>query len=259
MGGIDVVLDDGSHIGRHQRTSFDVLFPLLQDGGHYIIEDMHTAYWPVFEGGLKRKGTADEFLKDKLDEIHKHYIYSGLNNAQSMSDIESIQFSIRLQLSIKESSFQDFWSRFHQEETRRTFRHLATMASKTIIVGASYIRFVIALLFWMDNPPYHRLASHRQEVVPRVSAERFEEARHLMTKRFRETSKLFLEKVFLVNYRLLKANCRGLGHFRTLAPRAKKRGEETPPILRNMYPSDIVVAPKSNALTSETKKFAPTK
>jgi len=37
MKGLDVVLDDGSHIGRHQRASLDVLFPLLGEGGLYII------------------------------------------------------------------------------------------------------------------------------------------------------------------------------------------------------------------------------
>jgi hypothetical protein len=92
MGGIDVVLDDGSHIASHQRASFDVLFPLLSEGGLYIIEDMHTAYWPGFEGGLKRQGTAVEFLKDKIDDIHKHYFKTGLNSVQTMSDIDSIQF-----------------------------------------------------------------------------------------------------------------------------------------------------------------------
>lgn len=92
MNGLDVVLDDGSHVASHQRASFNVLFPLLSDGGLYIIEDMHTAYWPQFEGGRKRHGTAVEFLKDKIDEIHKHYQKNGLNNAGAMSDIESIQF-----------------------------------------------------------------------------------------------------------------------------------------------------------------------
>jgi len=57
-----------------------------------MIEDMQTAYWPLFQGGLKRKGTAVEFLKDKIDEIHKHYRNKGLNNLRSMPDIESIQF-----------------------------------------------------------------------------------------------------------------------------------------------------------------------
>jgi hypothetical protein len=92
MGGIDVVLDDGSHIARHQRVSFDVLFPLLADGGMYIIEDMHTAYWSGFEGGVRRKGTAVEFLKDKVDEIHRHYFKAGLNSLESMPEIGSIQF-----------------------------------------------------------------------------------------------------------------------------------------------------------------------
>ena len=92
MGGIDFVLDNGSHVARHQRASFDVLFPLLAEGCLYMIEDMHTAYWPEFQGALRRKGTAVEFLKDKVDEIHRHYIKDGLNNSESMSDIESIQF-----------------------------------------------------------------------------------------------------------------------------------------------------------------------
>lgn len=31
MGGVDIVVDDGSHIARHQRKSFQTLFPLLSD------------------------------------------------------------------------------------------------------------------------------------------------------------------------------------------------------------------------------------
>lgn len=65
MGGVDIVLDDGSHVASHQRVSFETLFPLLSEGGLYLIEDMHTAYWPSYEGGLGKPGTAVEFLKDK--------------------------------------------------------------------------------------------------------------------------------------------------------------------------------------------------
>ncbi len=92
MGGLDVVLDDGSHVASHQRASFNVLFPLLSEGGLYLIEDLHTSYWTYFGGGLKRRGTAVEFLKDKVDEIHRHYRTRGLNTVTSMPDIESIQF-----------------------------------------------------------------------------------------------------------------------------------------------------------------------
>jgi Methyltransferase domain len=74
MGGIDVVLDDGSHVASHQRASFATLFPLLNDGGLYIIEDLHTAYWPgPFEGGYRRSGTAIELVKSMIDDMHGWY------------------------------------------------------------------------------------------------------------------------------------------------------------------------------------------
>jgi len=44
MGGIDVVIDDGSHKSLHQKKSFEVLFPLLSDGGLYIVEDLEHSY-----------------------------------------------------------------------------------------------------------------------------------------------------------------------------------------------------------------------
>jgi hypothetical protein len=71
MGGIDIILDDGSHVGRHQWKSFRTLFPMLPEGGIYAIEDLHTAYWPgMFEGGYKRRGTGIELVKDLIDDMH---------------------------------------------------------------------------------------------------------------------------------------------------------------------------------------------
>ncbi len=49
-----IILDDGSHIARHQRASFDSLWPDLRTGGIYAIEDLYTAYWRGgFEGGYR--------------------------------------------------------------------------------------------------------------------------------------------------------------------------------------------------------------
>jgi hypothetical protein len=92
MGGIDIVLDDGSHIASHQRASFDVLFPLLSDGGLYVIEDLHTSYWPDYEGGYRRPGTGIEFLKDKIDAMHQQYFAEGANTSERLAPIASIQF-----------------------------------------------------------------------------------------------------------------------------------------------------------------------
>jgi len=66
----DVVLDDGSHIMQHIHASFSVLYPLLPRNGVYMVEDLHTAYWAEFEGGLKRKESFIETCKDLIDELN---------------------------------------------------------------------------------------------------------------------------------------------------------------------------------------------
>lgn len=48
----EIVIDDGSHVGAHQWASFEHLFPLMAPGGVYVIEDLHTSYWPDFGGGI---------------------------------------------------------------------------------------------------------------------------------------------------------------------------------------------------------------
>lgn len=74
MGGIDIVLDDGSHIAKHQRASLQILWPLLSEGGLYVIEDAHTSYWAgEYEGGYGRKGTAIDIAKSLLDDMHGWY------------------------------------------------------------------------------------------------------------------------------------------------------------------------------------------
>jgi SAM-dependent methyltransferase len=66
----DVVLDDGSHVMSHIQASFSVLYPRLPRNGVYMVEDLHTAYWSEYEGGLKRKGSFIETCKDLIDELN---------------------------------------------------------------------------------------------------------------------------------------------------------------------------------------------
>ncbi len=73
MGGVDVVLDDGSHHMPHIRASLEVLFPLLSSPGTYMIEDLHTAYWPNFGGGLGAPGNFFDDVRRMIDEMHCWY------------------------------------------------------------------------------------------------------------------------------------------------------------------------------------------
>lgn len=73
MGGLDIIIDDGSHLSKDVVESLRILYPLLADGGTYIIEDLHTSYWPNWGGGLRRQGSSMEALKDLVDALHQPY------------------------------------------------------------------------------------------------------------------------------------------------------------------------------------------
>ena len=42
--GLDFIIDDGSHYNHHILSSFEFLWPKLNDLGIYVIEDLHSAY-----------------------------------------------------------------------------------------------------------------------------------------------------------------------------------------------------------------------
>ncbi len=66
----DVVIDDGSHMPGDLWASFAFLYPLMRRDGLYLVEDLHTAYWENFGGGLRRAGTFVERAKDLIDELN---------------------------------------------------------------------------------------------------------------------------------------------------------------------------------------------
>ncbi|MCW5733908.1 MAG: hypothetical protein KIS73_07280 [Enhydrobacter sp.] len=72
MGGLDIVIDDGSHLLEDQRAALEALFPLLSENGLYVCEDLHTSYWPEFGGGYRRPGFI-ELVKDLIDQMHGWY------------------------------------------------------------------------------------------------------------------------------------------------------------------------------------------
>lgn len=92
IGAPNLILDDGSHIAEHQLISFKTLFPLLQPGGLYLIEDLHTAYWPgYYRGGYRRKGTGIELAKTLVDDMHGWYHANGCKLADKQ-EIASVRF-----------------------------------------------------------------------------------------------------------------------------------------------------------------------
>jgi hypothetical protein len=74
----DVVLDDGSHQMAHIHATFDALYPQMGKNGVYMVEDLHTAYWPDFGGGLKEPGSFIERAKSLVDQLNADHARGAL-------------------------------------------------------------------------------------------------------------------------------------------------------------------------------------
>jgi hypothetical protein len=73
-GGFDIIIDDGSHISEHVVKSFQVLFPRLRPNGIYAVEDLQTAYWATWGGGLNSPKSSMAFFKKLADGLsHREY------------------------------------------------------------------------------------------------------------------------------------------------------------------------------------------
>jgi hypothetical protein len=72
IGRLDIVIDDGSHRSEHVIASFETLFPLMPDGGVYVVEDTQTSYWPEWGGAadIDDPGTSMAMLKRLTDGLN---------------------------------------------------------------------------------------------------------------------------------------------------------------------------------------------
>lgn len=67
---IDILIDDGGHTMGQQIVSFEELYDHIKDDGVYLIEDLHTSYWPNFGGGYKNQKSFIEYSKNFIDFIN---------------------------------------------------------------------------------------------------------------------------------------------------------------------------------------------
>jgi hypothetical protein len=100
-GTIDVVIDDGSHASHHQQIAFSVLFPRLNPGGIYFIEDCH---WQ--DPGLEQPGvlkTKDVFQGFRRTGVLESTLIDQELARQLAREIESVKFSDSIEGSVEDT------------------------------------------------------------------------------------------------------------------------------------------------------------
>jgi hypothetical protein len=92
----DIIIDDGSHFNKHVIETFGVLFPMLKEGGIYVIEDVQSSYWPYFGGDnhdLNNPNTTMNFFKKLTDSLnYKEFIKPDYQPTYFDENIISIHF-----------------------------------------------------------------------------------------------------------------------------------------------------------------------
>jgi hypothetical protein len=108
LGPFDIVIDDGSHLNDHVKTSFGSLFPHVRPGGLYVIEDLQTAYWPGYGGDDQDLVNADTsicMLKALVDDLNHQEIPKNNGKAPSYTDRHVIGLHFYHNLAVIEKGF----------------------------------------------------------------------------------------------------------------------------------------------------------
>ena len=89
-GPFDIIIDDGSHIQSDVLNSFFFLYPTLNRGGTYIIEDTHTAYFKLFQGGLKSDANSVSIFSKFVHDMNAEYVDEPF--VPQLKDLSSMSF-----------------------------------------------------------------------------------------------------------------------------------------------------------------------
>lgn len=116
MGGLDVVLDDGSHHMDHVAVTLKHLFRHLSPGGTYMVEDLHTAYWSSYGGGYRSRANFFSHIGELVDDMHHWYHPNGMRHAEVSRHCVGVHLHDSVAVLEKGETFPPVHSRVGQVE-----------------------------------------------------------------------------------------------------------------------------------------------
>jgi hypothetical protein len=74
------------------RASLEVLFPLLSEGGTYLIEDTHSSYWTDHQGGYAWPWSFMRYARSLTDDMHHWYHRRGSRSGPIGKNLRAVHF-----------------------------------------------------------------------------------------------------------------------------------------------------------------------
>jgi hypothetical protein len=97
---IDVIIDDGSHLPAHQLRAFAALYRRLDADGVYIVEDLHTNYFPTYGGGRHSPSTFLAYAKELTDSLHDSVYQNAYYHPRLTTRIDRLLFQVKRRLGL---------------------------------------------------------------------------------------------------------------------------------------------------------------
>lgn len=94
--GFDIIIDDGSHLNADIIAAFKNLWPVLNPGGFYCVEDCHSSYSDFYPDSHPRpgtRGTAMGFFTELAHSVNIDFILPAFAESIGLyRDVEFIHF-----------------------------------------------------------------------------------------------------------------------------------------------------------------------
>lgn len=126
----DLIIDDGSHTSGDIVKAFANYFPTLNEGGLFVVEDLHCSYWKEFEGGIFYPYSSINFFKLLADVVNHESWGVPRTREQFISG-----FKKRFELEISE----DLLSQIHSVEFINSVCIVKKLNSEMNLLGDRFV------------------------------------------------------------------------------------------------------------------------
>jgi hypothetical protein len=90
LGPFDLIVDDASHDPRKTADSLRLLWPRLNPGGLYTVEDLEVGYWPGHKGSLSSREGIVGMLKGLEDGLTARYANQEPGRFPHLTGLEAV-------------------------------------------------------------------------------------------------------------------------------------------------------------------------